>query len=1268
MFTRFLSLFFILFLFACSDSNQDNPPNFSPSTKTGNLSVFITDNLTESYSEVWVNVVHVKAINTEGEKFSVFSKADGQVFNLTELAGIGELLNSQELPIGTYNQFEITLARDIQLINLAAETENRVFAGKGNFLKLVVNGEFAVDENEVTAIALDFDLSQFKIDAEGNVTPAVLLVKNISKELKQTKAKIIGHITEIHENGFEVKLQASGMAISVVETDTTISHSDDGEAVDIALDQHVKVYGSFDADEMVLQAFKIHVLGNKKQINDPSGEDESEQDENNNSDSSESETEQDENNSSDSSESESEEEDSSAENESEEENNETGENQSDSEGDDNNTKPTHKHVEVEGIVTSISDNEIILDIKMANYMPGVDAIAVMLTDDTKFIRGNKDMLEIDQVLEISGMLSDDGFIIAKIVEIEGAGKDDSAEHDYAKIRAEVVGLDDNLLTFRVIEAYGVDLQADSEMTFNIEQSQYKRGDVDDLVAGEKILLKGSINDSNEFSLVMICFDHDESHHHHHPAMEEFAGEVLAISDTDMTVLVHKAERAGENTEGKELHVSINDDTHFARDHKPEVGNRVRVHAIKQDDMLVARNVIVKRKRLHEPKERRFFGMVSEVSDTAIVIKMRSSEGEMVDMSFIIDTDTKFKNDIAPAIDDHVHLIAIRSPENRETFIAIFIEAVIPEHPPMNEMSRHKGSIVELTDDSISIKNENGIIEFVINDETDIDEDHSLEVGKHVKIIATSDDEHLIALSIEVIRPILPAPKPEIFFGSVIEITETSITIENRIGDAFANERSFIINEHTEYRGDVLPELEDHVKILAKHTDTGSMAVFISVIVEPEPPVILQRFRGKVIELMDSSITISSGNFSNHSSNDVLFESISFALNDETIFVDDNVPAMDDWVKIIAQHTEDGLLAISVEVIKIDLPEPEHETFYGEVIVVTDTSFTIDLLTNGPGPSEIEFMITENTEFHNDVKPEVGDHAKVRALIDEDNYIAIEVGVRKKPPIFDDVWAHGEVIEITDESITIQGAIAVPVVSSMSTSSDILGLEVSFIITADTVFSNDHVPMVGDTVNIHGKQTETGYIALKVSLIKPPIIIPPAPIELHGVVVNISETEIIVTVSKIHDYDQSLVGTDITIAINGDTKFILPPDGTSNGNERTITEGDKVFVLMKEHEEQYVAVLIGLVLQPLPHPVPVNKIVFSGIIDEMSDLRIILVVSHSTPNDPDYTHETLQFTLHDNTIFINRENIVAGNEIQIVSIETEDGFKAIVVTGESTPAP
>ncbi len=250
-------------LVACGGSDSDS---FGV-TGAGTVSVLITDNLSQNYNEVWVEVRSITATGQGGQTVTLFEDVTGRTYNLSQLVNIGALIDTRSVAPGTYTLFDIELDNDITLVDPAGNTIDAVFGQTGKPAHTIaVDGNLVVDPARPVTLALDFDLANFTYDpATNTVTPVV--VQKDPDALSQAVATTRGAVQAINGPGRFVLTPAGSDAAITVNLHGNATVTNPGSGVikpDTSLLQpgmSVRVSGVYDADTLTITATSVVIDG-----------------------------------------------------------------------------------------------------------------------------------------------------------------------------------------------------------------------------------------------------------------------------------------------------------------------------------------------------------------------------------------------------------------------------------------------------------------------------------------------------------------------------------------------------------------------------------------------------------------------------------------------------------------------------------------------------------------------------------------------------------------------------------------------------------------------------------------------------------------------------------------------------------------------------------------------------------------------------------------------------------------------------------------------
>lgn len=230
------------------------------------VSLYVTDNLTLDYSEVWVTLYKVTTTDAAGQPVTLFDDPAGQVQNLRTLVGVGALLDSTQLPDGTYTGFIVTVGNAIDLVNtsglISAQFDSSATAAPT--FDIAVDGSLTVTAGQNTAAAIDFDLAQFTYDAASNQVSPVLVYQDPTQtdKLVRTYAEVEGTVLSI-SNGtqFEMTLESGGnVTVNLHSSAVVYNEADNSTRTDtraMRVGGKVEVYGNFDDTTLALEAVDI---------------------------------------------------------------------------------------------------------------------------------------------------------------------------------------------------------------------------------------------------------------------------------------------------------------------------------------------------------------------------------------------------------------------------------------------------------------------------------------------------------------------------------------------------------------------------------------------------------------------------------------------------------------------------------------------------------------------------------------------------------------------------------------------------------------------------------------------------------------------------------------------------------------------------------------------------------------------------------------------------------------------------------------------------
>lgn len=231
----------------------------------GTVSVLITDNLTQDYTEVWVKVQAIRTRDTNGQPVTLYEDASGQTHNLSQLVNVGALVDAQALPAGNYSGFEIVLANEITLVDHNGVVTQASFTQNGAAqVSIEVSGNLTVAADQSTALALDFDLQQFSYDPTTNTVTPVIVQKD-PNTLQQSLSTSYGEVEVVlSDSAFILDPEGNGRDLTVVlHPNASVTDTATGEVRtdtrNLRPDLRVSVSGSYDAASLTLTAATVQI-------------------------------------------------------------------------------------------------------------------------------------------------------------------------------------------------------------------------------------------------------------------------------------------------------------------------------------------------------------------------------------------------------------------------------------------------------------------------------------------------------------------------------------------------------------------------------------------------------------------------------------------------------------------------------------------------------------------------------------------------------------------------------------------------------------------------------------------------------------------------------------------------------------------------------------------------------------------------------------------------------------------------------------------------
>jgi hypothetical protein len=231
------------------------------------VGIFVTDNLTNDYDHVWVNIRKVELNNANGGSVTVYDDATGRTVDLRALNDAGTqkfaLLGEATIPAGNYKSVEITVDEALSLVPAGGtQALDKTFAGSANGLKQL---EFNLAQGTVNGtqdIVADFDLSLWTVD--GNLVNAVVVEGNDDNVNpgNQEAFQFAGTVSGLNgaAPNFTFDLVQGPWTLKVVTSASTAIFNNNGAAnPTLANGTRVQVEGVFDTTTRTLTASEVKI-------------------------------------------------------------------------------------------------------------------------------------------------------------------------------------------------------------------------------------------------------------------------------------------------------------------------------------------------------------------------------------------------------------------------------------------------------------------------------------------------------------------------------------------------------------------------------------------------------------------------------------------------------------------------------------------------------------------------------------------------------------------------------------------------------------------------------------------------------------------------------------------------------------------------------------------------------------------------------------------------------------------------------------------------
>lgn len=261
-------------LAACGGGGSSSGSTTTARPASVKLQTYITDNLTTTYSKVWVSVLSITAVDEAGDDVTLLdATASPIVVNLSELASVGQLLSTSSIPVGRYTALKVTLVNAVQLVRSSdGSTLDAKFAATGTDYVLTLD-EVEFEAADQGQLVLDFDLARFTYDAAtGLVTPHVEVPDpdTAFRRFVRQQAEVHGRVLSVDAAAGTLTIRDRHLGDGVVVTlaaDAVIVDEDAGTTLalaDVPVDARIEITGTVTpgattADPVTVTASVIHI-------------------------------------------------------------------------------------------------------------------------------------------------------------------------------------------------------------------------------------------------------------------------------------------------------------------------------------------------------------------------------------------------------------------------------------------------------------------------------------------------------------------------------------------------------------------------------------------------------------------------------------------------------------------------------------------------------------------------------------------------------------------------------------------------------------------------------------------------------------------------------------------------------------------------------------------------------------------------------------------------------------------------------------------------
>ena len=248
--------------------------NVSNGPSSGDVGLFITDDLSAKYDHVWVSIKKVELKLAAGGLRTIYEDSRGVGVDLASLHSDSgpkyQFINELTMPAGTYVGAQITLAKDaVMFPTNATSGKDTEFANQQSGAQdAVLSVTFDPPKLLGTGhddLVLDFDLSKWDTDSSGKLVTAVTPSLGAGLEDADRNASVVEDGTvddlkgDVPTQTFTLKNQKLP-GINVFTSATTALDTEMGsDPLVLKKDQTVEVSGSFDTNTRQFNATAIRL-------------------------------------------------------------------------------------------------------------------------------------------------------------------------------------------------------------------------------------------------------------------------------------------------------------------------------------------------------------------------------------------------------------------------------------------------------------------------------------------------------------------------------------------------------------------------------------------------------------------------------------------------------------------------------------------------------------------------------------------------------------------------------------------------------------------------------------------------------------------------------------------------------------------------------------------------------------------------------------------------------------------------------------------------